>query len=377
MLSPSVKAIGPIPLMRCCGVWVARWHWSIPKSGAASSMSTSRCPLGWPPAMWWLRPTVAMARIRSSTGPAAAVSHACEGASRQRPRPVELDKDSCHLVIGATGNIGPHLIRQLADMGAGTDRCGIPQSGFAPRRVGRHACRRRATTLVTVAADAADEGAMSALFDRFGTDLPPLARYLSGRIRGRAGDAARHDRRRRHRHVPAETRCARRCCTNCRCGTQCASSCCSPRSRELTGSRWLGHYAATTTFLDTFAYARRAAGLAATAINWGLWKSLTDKQDDQERQVTLDSGLEPMPDEVAIQALASVTGPDAPVRSTIVAADWSPTGHRISHPGSPAHRGRPAARPTTTATSAMPRPSSVKRCAIANRRGVAIFWLIT
>jgi phthiocerol/phenolphthiocerol synthesis type-I polyketide synthase B len=91
----------------------------------------------------------------------------------------------------------------------------------------------------------------------------------------------------------------------------------------VTGSRWLGHYAATTTFLDTFAYARRAAGLSATAINWGLWKSLTDKQVDQERQVTLDSGLEPMPDEVAIQALASVTGQDAPVRSTIVAADWS------------------------------------------------------
>ena len=30
------------------------------------------------------------------------------------------------------------------------------------------------TTLVTVAADAADEAAMSALFDRFGADLPPL-----------------------------------------------------------------------------------------------------------------------------------------------------------------------------------------------------------
>ena len=72
----------------------------------------------------------------------------------------------------------------------------------------------------------------------------------------------------------------------------------------LTGSRWLAHYAATTTFLDTFAYARRAAGLPATAVNWGLWKSLTDSQTDQERQVTLDSGLEPMPDEVAIQALA-------------------------------------------------------------------------
>ena len=91
----------------------------------------------------------------------------------------------------------------------------------------------------------------------------------------------------------------------------------------LTGSRWLAHYAATTTFLDTFAYARRAAGLPATAVNWGLWKSLTDSQTDQERQVTLDSGLEPMPDEVAIQALRSVTGPGAPVRSTVVAADWT------------------------------------------------------
>ena len=64
-------------------------------------------------------------------------------------------------------------------------------------------------------------------------------------------------------------------------------------------------------------------GCPATAINWGLWKSLTDNQTDQERQVTLDSGLEPMPDEVAIQALPSVTGHDAPVRSTVVAADWS------------------------------------------------------
>src|SRR4029077_18426324 len=91
----------------------------------------------------------------------------------------------------------------------------------------------------------------------------------------------------------------------------------------VTGSRWLAHYAATTTFLDTFAYARRAAGLPATAINWGVWKCFGDNQSDEERQVTLDSGLEPMADEVAILALASLTAQNAPVRSTIVAADWS------------------------------------------------------
>jgi phthiocerol/phenolphthiocerol synthesis type-I polyketide synthase B len=91
----------------------------------------------------------------------------------------------------------------------------------------------------------------------------------------------------------------------------------------LTGSRWLAHYAATTTFLDTFAFARRAAGLPATTVNWGLWKSLSDNQSDAERNVTLDSGLEPLPDEVAIQALPWVIGPGTPVRSTIVAADWA------------------------------------------------------
>ena len=46
---------------------------------------------------------------------------------------VELDKDGSHLVIGATGNIGPHLIRQLADMGAAHHRCGVTQSGLPPR----------------------------------------------------------------------------------------------------------------------------------------------------------------------------------------------------------------------------------------------------
>ena len=31
-----------------------------------------------------------------------------------------LDKDTSHLVIGPIGNIGQHLIQQLANMGAGT-----------------------------------------------------------------------------------------------------------------------------------------------------------------------------------------------------------------------------------------------------------------
>ncbi len=93
----------------------------------------------------------------------------------------------------------------------------------------------------------------------------------------------------------------------------------------LLGSRWLAHYTATSTFLDTFAYARRNLGLPATVVNWGLWKSLADKPSEDDAgagEVMTSAGLEPMPDDVAIRALPMVMGSEAPVRSTVVAADW-------------------------------------------------------
>ena len=233
----------------------------------------------------------------------------------------ELDKDSCHLVIGATGNIGPHLIQQLADMGAVRIVAVSRNPGSRLDELAQ-ALSAKGTTLTTLAADASDPAAMGALFDRFGTDLPPLGGvYLAaygggpvtldemtdedvGAMFGPKLDAVSLAHRLSLRQPVRQF--------------VLFSS-----ISGLLGSRWLGHYAATTTFLDTFAYARRAAGLPGTAINWGLWKSLADSQNDQQRQVTLGSGLEPMPDEVAIQALWSATGHDAPVRSTVVAADWT------------------------------------------------------
>ncbi|MEO6794492.1 MAG: type I polyketide synthase [Mycobacterium sp.] len=234
--------------------------------------------------------------------------------------PVEFDSDSCHLVIGATGNIGPHLVRQLSANGAKTivavsRNPGARLEGLATE------LSSAGTTLVTVAADAADESAMSALFDRFGADLPALAgihvaAFAGGPVtlRDMTDDdvtamfrpkldvvAVLHKLSLRHpvRHFVLFSSIS-----------------------GLTGSRWLAHYAATTTFLDSFAYARRAAGLPATAINWGLWKSLTDNQSETEQQVTVESGLEPMADDVAIQALPLVIGVHSAVRHTVVAADW-------------------------------------------------------
>jgi phthiocerol/phenolphthiocerol synthesis type-I polyketide synthase B len=241
---------------------------------------------------------------------------------RQLPAssPAALDKDSSYLVIGATGNIGPYLIRQLATAGAGTV---VAVSRNPGSRLDEMAAALSATgtTLVTVAGDAADESAMSALFDRFGADLPPLggvyvAAFAGGPITLR--DMTDADVTAMFRPKLDVAALLHKLSLRHPVRQFVLFSSIS----GLTGSRWLAHYAATTTFLDTFAFARRAAGLPATAINWGLWKSLSDSQSEHERQVTLDSGLQPLPDEVAIKALPWVTGLGTPVRSTVVSADW-------------------------------------------------------
>ncbi len=233
---------------------------------------------------------------------------------------VRLDPGGSHLVIGATGNIGPHLIGYLAGQGAGTIVAVSRNPGSRLDGLTK-ALSLKGIRLVTVAADAGDEAALTALFDRFGADLPPLAGVYLAAFGGgptTLRDMTDHD-------VAAMF------------GPKIDAAWLLHRLSlkhpvrqfvlftsisGLLGSRWLGHYAATTTFLDTFAHARRAAGLPATAVEWGWWKSLADAQSDSERQVTLDSGLLPMPDDTAIRALSVLTGPEAPVCCAIVAADW-------------------------------------------------------
>ncbi|MET0896297.1 MAG: type I polyketide synthase [Mycobacterium sp.] len=234
--------------------------------------------------------------------------------------PAEFGEDGCHLVIGATGNIGPHLIRQLAEMGA---RTVVALSRNPGTRLDdlAESLSRLGTTLVTVAADATDAAAMAELFARFGTDLPPLhGIYLAAFGGGPVTLADMTDADVAAMFEPKLD--AVSVLHTVSLHQPVRQFVMFSSISGLTGSRWLAHYTATSAFLDTFAYARRAAGLPATAVNWGLWKSLTDNQSEQESQVSLDSGLEPMTDEVAIAALRWVGGVQAPVRSVVVAADW-------------------------------------------------------
>ena len=230
-----------------------------------------------------------------------------------------LRPDTSHLVIGATGHIGPHLIQQLADMGAGTI---VAVSRNPGGRLGDVARRLASTgtTLIVVAADATDHNAMSALFDRFGAELPALEGiYLAAFAGGPValGDMTDDDVNTMFR--PKLDALGVLHSLSLR--TAVRHFVLFSSISGLLGSRWLAHYTATSTFLDTFGHARRNLGLPATVVNWGVWKSLADMQSDA-RQVTSGSGLEPMPDEVAIRALSLVMAPGAPQQSTIADADW-------------------------------------------------------
>ena len=142
----------------------------------------------------------------------------------------------------------------------------------------------------------------------------------------------------------------------------------------VLGSRWLAHYAATTTFLDTFAYARRAAGLPATTINWGLWKSLADVQTGCERQG--DARVGTRTDARRGRHPGPVVGHAAPTRRSAPPSS-PPTGTGWPPPTAPEHRctsSTTCCRPESDADTAVDveRRSSARRCATANRRAAAI-----
>ncbi|KZS73313.1 polyketide synthase [Mycobacterium kansasii] len=239
-----------------------------------------------------------------------------------RPVPtdaVTLSSDASQLVIGATGNIGPHLIRQLAQMGA-TTVVAVSRNPGDRLRALAESLAAAGKNLVTVAADVTDEGAMTALFDRFGADLPPLEGIYLAAFAGRPvllSEMTDDD----VEAMFAPKLDAAALLHRLSVTTPARYFVLFSSISGLTGSRWLAHYTATSGYLDALAYARRVMGLPATVVDWGLWKSLADAE-HQANQVSVGSGLLPMDDEVAIGALPLVMNPAAGVRTAVVAADW-------------------------------------------------------
>ena len=112
------------------------------------------------------------------------------------------------------------------------------------------------TSLVTVAADSTDLAAMAALFARF-ADLPPLHGIYLAAFGG--GPVTLADMSDDDVTQPCSRRSSTRWpwCIRCRSHQPLRQFVLFSSISGLTGSRWLAHYTATSTFLDTFlAYAR-------------------------------------------------------------------------------------------------------------------------
>ena len=225
-----------------------------------------------------------------------------------------LEPNTSHLVIGATGNVGPYLVRQLAEMGAATIVAASRSGGTLPELAAE--LEAAGTTLVTVAADAADPVAMTALFARFGDDLPPLEGIYLAALAGSEvllTEMTDADVTAMFRPKLDAAEVLHRLTLT----TPVKRFVLFSSITGILGSRFLGHYTAANVFLDTLAYARRALGLAATVVDWGLWKSWADAQPS-----TKSAGLTPMPNETAIAMMPAVLSPDAGARCVVAGADW-------------------------------------------------------
>ncbi|BDD84046.1 phthiocerol/phenolphthiocerol synthesis polyketide synthase type I PpsB [Tsukamurella pulmonis] len=226
----------------------------------------------------------------------------------------DVDHDRAQLVVGATGNIGGDVVRQLARMGAGTV-VALSRRGGLPDGLAEEAAAH-GTTLVPVAVDAADPQALAALFARFGADLPELGGIHVASLSGGAGQLSEL--------TADEIDAMFRSKVDVLANLHALSLTVPVRDfvifssiTGVIGSRWLGHYTAANAYADAVAAIRRHLGLPARVVDWGLFESWA-----QARPETASAGLTPMPNDAAVRCLPAVLGAEAPTRSIVVGADW-------------------------------------------------------
>jgi acyl carrier protein len=88
-----------------------------------------------------------------------------------------------------------------------------------------------------------------------------------------------------------------------------------------TGAAGQGNYAAANAFLDALAERRRARGLAATSVAWGVWAGSGMASDAVAEDRSRRGGVLPMPPAQAVAALGQVAVGDDPA-VVVAELDW-------------------------------------------------------
>jgi 3-oxoacyl-(acyl-carrier-protein) synthase/SAM-dependent methyltransferase/acyl carrier protein len=188
------------------------------------------------------------------------------------PRGSVVSRDGCYVVTGAYGVLGAATVRWLAAEGAGKlfliGRTPPASSALAAVEAARHA----GTEVATIIGDVADAATVAALFDLVAADPRPLRGVIHSAAAIRDAPTARQ--------TPASLDEAMRPKAD---GAWLLHQ--QTRTHKLdffvlyssgaalTGLAGAGNYAAANSFVDALAHLRRAQGLPAVSIDWGLWES--------------------------------------------------------------------------------------------------------
>jgi len=249
-------------------------------------------------------------------------------------RPASFRADASYLITGGLGKIGLKTAQWLVDHGATSlvlvGRTPLPDRSAWPalssldssndhdkiRTI--ESLERNGARVHVCTASVADRDAMTKLFSRFGSDLPPLKGVI-------------------HAAGVMETAPIRKI-------DALAFDCVFPSKvggawilHELTrgldldffalfsstassiGFHGVGAYAAANMFLDALARFRRAQGLPALAINWGWWEGGGSSRQIDEFSGKI--GLKLMPAPLALDAFERVLA-GGRVQATVASVDW-------------------------------------------------------
>ncbi|MFJ3894655.1 type I polyketide synthase [Streptomyces sp. NPDC090083] len=205
------------------------------------------------------------------------------------------------LVTGGTGALGGHIARWLADRGATSlvlaGRRGADAPGAAELR---DELTARGVDVTLAACDVSDRAALTGLLAAVPADRPLDAVFhVAGSLDDGVIDslgAGRMD------PVLRGKATAARALHELTAGLDLSAFVLFSSTAGVLGGAGLGNYAPGNAYLDALAAERRAAGLPATAVSWGLWADggmVGDAAGDRMRRY----GVHPMDTAAACDAL--------------------------------------------------------------------------
>ena len=244
---------------------------------------------------------------------------------------IRLRPDATYLVTGGFGGLGLLVARLMVELGAQY----VALLGRHPDPLSSEvrAIEDLGAKVIPLAGDVADEAAMKVLLERLAKEAPPL--------RGIVHAAADFSSAPIHDLTAAQVQNMLRPKIDGTCVLERLTAeqdidflVLFSSSTAILGASGFAHYSAANLFLDATAMAADQRRRRVLSVNWGTWETMRLASPEMQRSFR-QGGLEPMPADEALQALAQLlAGSDA--QSMVARIDWN-----VLKPLHEARRSRP------------------------------------